>query len=392
MTFDVETARLETPGCHKLIHFNNAGSSLPPKRVTDTMVAYLKQEPLTGGYELAADRHQELEQVYDALAAVIGASRDEIAVMENATQAWHMAFHSIEFEPGDVILTIDQEYASNAISYLQKANERGVVVKRIPTLESGDPDMDAFERMLDERVKLVAISHMPTNSGFVAPAVAIGERLRDHPAYYLLDACQSVGHYPVDVAAIGCDMLSATGRKYMRGPRGTGFLFVSQRVLQDLHPPFIDLHGATWNLSEGYTLRDDARRFENFETNMAAKLGLGVAARQITQWGISAIWERIGELATSLRSTLSGLNGITVRDFGSTQSGIVTFTHKSIPPAQLKEQLRAEGINVSYATRHSTLIDMEQRGLESVVRASVHYYNTEAEIERFCEVLEQIVS
>ncbi|MGH6929277.1 MAG: aminotransferase class V-fold PLP-dependent enzyme, partial [Dongiaceae bacterium] len=326
MPIDIERARRETPGCETVLHFNNAGSSLMPEGVLEAQIEHLQLEARLGGYESADAASDKVERAYAAAASLIGSSRDEIAIIENATRAWDMAFYSIPFKPGDRILTAKAEYASNYIAYLQVAKKYGAQVEVVPNDEHGQLSIEHLQSMLDDRVRLIAITHVPTNGGLVNPAAEIGEVARQAGVLYLLDACQSVGQLPVDVEEIGCDMLSTTGRKYLRGPRGTGFLYIRRSVLEQLEPVMLDLHAAQWTSRDTYTVRDDARRFENWETNYAAKIGLGVALDYALDWGIDSIWERVQRLAGQLRAGLSAIPGVTVRDIGKVQGGIVTFT------------------------------------------------------------------
>jgi cysteine desulfurase/selenocysteine lyase len=388
---DLSRARRDTPGCEEVLHFNNAGASLMPQPVLDATVSHLRLEARIGGYEAAGSSREAIERVYDASAALIGCDRDEIAVVENATRAWDMAFYSMPLGPGDRILTAMAEYASNYIAFLQVARRTGARVEPVPNDEHGQLSVDALREMLDERVKLIAITHVPTNGGLVNPAAAVGEVARDAGVLYLLDACQSIGQVPVDVETIGCDMLSATGRKYLRGPRGTGFLYVRRAVLEDLEPPFLDLHAAEWTGAESFEIRSDARRFENWETNFAGKVGLGVAVDYALGWGLEAIWERVRTLAEDLRSRLDDLPGVEVRDLGAERCGIVTFSAQDHAAEDVSRRLSAEGINTSVAPPSSTLLDTQNRNLGPLVRASVHYYNTEEEVSRFCGALEQIL-
>lgn len=386
---DLSRARRDTPGCEKVLHFNNAGASLMPGPVLDATVSHLRLEASIGGYEAAERSRDAIERVYDATAALIGCEPDEIAVIENATRAWDMAFYSIPFEPGDRILTAMAEYASNYIAFLQVARRTGAKVEPVPNDEHGQLSVEALREMVDERVKLISVTHVPTNGGLVNPAAEVGKVAREAGILYLLDACQSIGQVPIDVDAIGCDMLSATGRKYLRGPRGTGFLYVRKDILEDLEPPFLDLHAAEWTGKESFEIRHDARRFENWETNFAGKVGLGVAVDYALGWGLEAIWERVRTLAEDLRSRLNDLPGVRVRDLGAERCGIVTFTVENHTAEEVSWRLSREGINTSVSPASSTLLDMEDRNLDALVRASVHYYNTEEEVSRFCEALER---
>lgn len=388
---DVEKARRDTPGCEEILHFNNAGASLMPEPVLRATVGHLELEARIGGYEAAAREQDALDRVYGAAARMLGCSPDEIAAVENATRAWDMAFYSIPFGPGDRILTAQAEYASNYIAYLQVARKTGAVVEPVPNDERGQISIPALRDMMDGRVKLVAITHVPTNGGLVNPAMEIGEVARDAGCLYLLDACQSAGQMPLDVGEIGCDMLSATGRKYLRGPRGTGFLYVRRGVLERLEPPFLDLHAAEWTARDRFEIRPDARRFENWETNFAGKVGLGIAMEYALDIGLEAIRERVYSLAGSLRTQLAGIPGVTVRDTGKERCGIVTFTVEGKSPDDIQNVLNARAINVSIAPPASTLLDSQARNLGEIVRASVHYFNTDDEVECFCATLDEIL-
>ncbi len=390
MPFDLQHVRQDTPGCAHVLHFNNAGSSLMPQPVLDATISHLQLEACIGGYEAAAQAKNSIEHIYDAVATLIHCSRDEVAIIENATRAWDLAFYSIPFEPGDRILTASSEYASNYIAFLQRAKKTGVIIEVIPNDEHGQVSLDALDNMLDDKVKLIAITHVPTNSGLVQPVAAIGKVARKAGVLYLVDACQSIGQIPIDVQQIECDMLSATGRKYLRGPRGTGFLYVRRALLDQLEPPFLDLHAAQWVSPNHYEIRPDARRFENWETNYAGKIGLGVAIDYTNHIGLDTIWRRIKALSYQLRSQLTTLPDVIVRDRGITQCGIVTFTIEGHDPEDIKSELAASNINVSVAVRSSALLDMDARKLTSVVRASVHYYNSEEEVTRFCQQMEKI--
>jgi cysteine desulfurase / selenocysteine lyase len=378
--FDLARARAETPGTAHVVHLNNAGAALMPTPVVRATVQHLEREAEIGGYEAHAEAEAAVEATYAKAAGLIGARPEEIAFIENATRAWDMAFYGLTFAAGDRILTGAHEYVSNYLAYLQVARRTGAVIEVIPNDEAGEVSVAALERMIDRRVKLIGLTHVPTNGGVVNPAAAVGRVARAAGIPYLLDACQSVGQMPVDVGEIGCDMLSTTGRKYLRGPRGTGFLFVRGDFLERIEPPMVDTHAARWPARDVYDWRPDARRFENWETSYAARLGLGAAIDYARSWGLAAIYRRVQALAEDLRRRLSNIRGVTVRDLGRERCGIVTFTVAGRTADEVKAALAARRINVSTTTVNGTRIDMEQRGLSAMTRASVHYYNAEDEV------------
>ncbi len=390
MNIDFSQARAETPGCENVLHFNNAGSSLMPQSVLDSMVAYLRLEAMIGGYE-AAGKTTALETVYDRIAELLNCQRDEVALIENATRAWDMAFYSIPFRPGDRILTDYAAYASSYIAFLQVQRRFGVEITAVSNDHHGQISIEALRQQMDDRVKLIAITHQPTNGGLVNPAAEVGKVAREAGVLYLLDACQTVGQMPLDVDAVGCDMLSATGRKFLRGPRGTGFLYVRQAVLEQLEPPFLDLHAAKWTARDAYELLPNARRFENWERNFAGIVGLETAVSYALHWGLDNIWQRTHTLAAQLRQQLNAIPGVATHDLGAVKGGIVTFTVDDMAAEDIKRILAAQKINVTTSTVFSTRLDMEARHLPTLVRASVHYYNSEDEVARFCSAIEGMI-
>ncbi|HEX4680611.1 MAG TPA: aminotransferase class V-fold PLP-dependent enzyme [Gaiellaceae bacterium] len=379
---DLTRVRADTPGVEHVAHFNNAGSALPPRQVVEAVVEHLQREAEIGGYEASAERKDRWENTYDAIAQLIGADRDEIAVVENATRAWDMAFYAFPFQPGDRILTGHAEYASNWIALKQVADRTGARIEVVPDDESGQIDVPALERLIDERVKLVSLVHVPTQSGLVNPAAEVGRVTRAAGVPLLLDACQSAGQLPLDVDAIGCDILSGTGRKFLRGPRGTGFLYVRRGLIEHLEPPFLDMHAADWQPDGSYCIRDDARRFENWETYYAGKVGLGVAVDYALAIGVENAWERIQALASRLRAELDEIPDVTLLDRGATLGATVTFTVADVSAVDVQRRLAAERVNVSVMEAASAQLDFGERGIADAVRSSVHYYNTDEEIDR----------
>jgi selenocysteine lyase/cysteine desulfurase len=389
MAIDVAAVRADTPGCAEVAHFNNAGAALRPAPVTAAVIEHLELESRIGGYEAAARAADRIDRAYSAIAELIGCAPEEVALVENATRAWDMAFYAFPFSPGDRILTGRAEYASNVIAMLQVAARTGAVVEVVDDDEDGQVDVRDLERRIhDDRrgpVRLVAITHVPSHGGLVNPVAEIGAVTRAAGVPYLVDACQSVGQLRVDVREIGCDALATTGRKFLRGPRGTGFLYVSNAIVERLEPPVLDLHSATWVAPDRYVVRPDARRFETWESDVAARIGLGVAVEYALAVGIDDIEARVVALAALLRTRLAELPGVAVHDLGRRRSGIVTFTVDRVDATEVHAALGARGVNTSVSPVEYAQLDLPARGLSGLVRASVHYYNTEDEVDRLVQ-------
>jgi len=388
---DLERVRADTPGVAHVAHLNNCGAALPPRQVHDAVVGYLEREAEIGGYETAAERRDDWEHTYDALARLLNGDRDEIAVIENATRAWDMAFYAFPLGPGDRVLTGQAEYASNWIALKQVADRTGARIEIVPDDEHGQFDVAALEATLDDDVKLVSLVHVPTQSGLVNPAAEVGRVTRAAGVPLLLDACQSVGQLPLDVEELGCDVLSGTGRKFLRGPRGTGFLYVRRGLIEQLEPPLLDMRAADWLPDGSYRIRADARRFENWETYYAGKVGLGVAADYALELGLDAIWARIQELAASLRAALAAVDGVTLLDRGRVLGATVTFDVAGREPEEVKRFLAERRVNVSVMDRLSAQLDFGARGIESAVRSAVHYYNDDSDLERLVDGVRALV-
>ena len=380
---DVERARALTPGCEQVLHLNHAGASLLPQPVLDAVIGHLHREAATGGYEAATEAEGALEQVYDSMATLLGCHREEVALMDSATRAWDLAVYSLPIEPQDRVLISRAEYGSNAIALLQLQRRTGCQLVVIDDDDHGQIDLGALETALqDDEAALVSLVYVPTQSGLVNPAVEVGRLCREAGVLYVLDACQAAGQLPLDVAELGCHVLTGTGRKFLRGPRGTGFLYMHQALLERVEPVMLDLHAATWVAPDRYEVRPDARRFEMWESDVAGRLGLGAAVDHALGWGLAAIAERTAALAADLRVRLGEIPGVTVRDRGERLCAITTFTVEGIEPAAVQAHLRGEGVNVSVAAATSAQLDLGHRDLPAVVRASVHYTTTEAELDR----------
>ena len=390
----VKQWREDTPGCANQIHFNNAGSGLMPRAVLEAITAHLNREANLGGYESADDAEAAVADAYANIAKVLGAQPGNIAVVENSTVAFFQALSAFDFKTGDVIVTTRNDYISNQLAYLSLARRHGVEVRRAADVVSGGADPQSVKELLrDPRVRLLAVTWVPTNSGLMQPVEALGEVAEAAEVPYLVDGCQAVGQIPVDVAKLRCDFFSGTARKFLRGPRGIGFLYVADRALRrGDFPLYIDMRGADWVSADSFAPAPDARRFENWEFAYSLVLGVGEAARYGLGVGVERGGRRARELAATLRGKLSGLGGIRVLDRGKELAAIVTIEVAGWDARELSKLLRTRGINSSASLRAYAVIDMDEKRAATALRLSPHYYNTEEEIDRVVEQLETVTA
>lgn len=390
---DIARLRDETPGCAHVCHLNNAGSALMPSIVVEAMKRYLDVETMTGGYEAAADEQPAIVAAYEALARLLGTRTRNVAVVENATVGFAQAMSSFAFEPGDVIVTSRNDYISNQLLYLSLQRRSGVVIRRAEDLPSGGVDPESVRDLVRQgRCRVVAITWVPTNSGLVQDIQGVSDVCEAEGVSLVVDACQAVGQLPIDVSMLRCDFLSATARKFLRGPRGIGFLYVSDRALErGAAPLFPDMRGAMWTGVDRYELVPDARRFENWEFAYALLVGLGAAARYASKLGVKLAGDRAAALAARLRSGMRGIAGVEVLDRGAEQCAIATIRVGTRDGQELHNALRERGINTSVIRREHALIDMTEKGATSGLRLSPHYYNTEAEVDAAVGAIEELV-
>ncbi|MEU3708499.1 aminotransferase class V-fold PLP-dependent enzyme [Streptomyces catenulae] len=389
---DIGALRRDTPGTGNRIHLNNAGAGLLSRRTLEAVVSHLELEAAIGGYEAAGRERERIDATYGQLARLVGGRPEEIALFDNSTRAWNAAFYSLAFKPGDRILTGRAEYGSNVLAYLQTAQRTGAEVVVVPNDEDGQLDTAALANLIDERTRLVGVTHVPTSGGLVNPVAEVGRLTRDAGVPFLLDATQSVGQFPVDVDELGCDMLTATGRKFLRGPRGTGFLWVRSEALSFLEPHVVEVAAATWDGNRGFTWHDGARRFGTWEASYANVLGLSAAARQASDLGMDEIGRRAFALGDRLRDGLDSVPGVTTHDLGRQRCAIVTCSVDGMTADEVAASLAARGINVSVTDPVQTQFDTEERNIHPLVRLSPHYYNTEDEIDRTVEACTEIAA
>lgn len=388
---DKERVRRETQGINEQVHLLACGSALMPQAVVDSVISYTTLEAKIGGYEAQAATQQKSNLLYDCVANHIGAQLHEIAITQNASEAWQRAFYALPLKLNSRIITCEAEYAANYVALLQRAKREGLKIDIAPSDSSGQIDLDALDSMMDEDVSLIAITWIPTNGGLINPVEGVGKIARKYAVPYLLDGCQAVGQIKIDVQEIGCDFFSATGRKFLRGPRGTGFLYVREKWLETLEPAMIDHFGAPWVTPDKYALRKDARRFETWESSYALRAGLCAAVSYANDLGIEAIQQEVNNLATHCRTLLSENNKIELLDLGRHKCGIVSFSVEGRNARKIVTQMNDAGFVIGASPASSTLLDSTRRNLPTLLRIAPHYYNTKDEISRTIEHLNYLI-
>ncbi len=396
---EIETFRSETRGCGSVVHLNNAGAGLMPDVVTKAQLDHIMLESEIGGYEASAFKAAAVAEFYQQAALLLNCSPSNIAFTSSATDSYTRALSSIPFNAGDIILTDNDDFVSNQIQFLSLKKRLGIRIIHINNAAVGGVDLsDLQEKLKTYQPKLLAITHIPTNSGLIQPVGDIAKIYEDYSrtagdkTWYILDACQSVGQMKLDVQKLRCDFLSFTGRKFLRGPRGTGVLYISDDALtQGLEPMFIDMRGAEWTGRGYYKQQPDAKRFEDWEFAYSTVIGTMEAIKYCRNIGEARIWQQVKLLSGLLRAELAGIDKVKVFDRGPMRGGLVTFNVENSDPGYIVSELAKRKINVVASYRAFGLIDFDEKGVKWVVRASPHYYNTASEIEYFLESLKEII-
>ncbi|MEM1327918.1 MAG: aminotransferase class V-fold PLP-dependent enzyme [Bacteroidota bacterium] len=386
---NIQQTRDDTPACEHYTHLNNAGASLVPRSVVNAQLDYIEFESRTGGYEAAAYRAAAIQAFYSRAAQLFNTESHHIAFMTSATEAFNKALSSIPFEEDDVILTTDDDYVSNQIAFLTLRKRMGIKIVRAAKYSDGGVNVNSVAELIQKHnPRLVAITHIPTNSGTIQDVAAIGKLCRQRGTWYIVDGCQSAGQLDIDIQAIGCDFYSATFRKFLRGPRGTGLLCISRRVVaENLTPLFPDLGGANWISPYDYEMVDNAKRFEYWERNYANLMGASAALTYAIDIGMPEIESRIKKLTQYTREKLAALPGFRLMDKGKNLGAIISLHSDRMTSHELKAYLINKNIHTSVTERSSALIDLDEKGVDSVLRISPHYYNTEAEIDHVVDML-----
>lgn len=385
---DVAALRAATPGTRHAHHMNAAGAALPSRATLATITEHLRMESLLGGYEAAEALAPRTEQVYHSAARLLGAAPEDIALVESASTAWQRAMDALRLGPGDRVVASSSTYVSSALHLLELRRSHGIELEVVPADADGRIDLDALERALRTPASLVTLAHVPTSSGLVEPAAAAGALAAAAGVPLLLDATQSLGQLPVDVRETRSDIVVATGRKFLRGPRGTGLLYVGPGVRERARPAAPDVRGAQWSSAYRYEVMPGARRYETWESSHALRLGLGTALEEALGLGVERIRDHVTALAARLRAALPDVPGVRLTDPPAADSGIVTFLRRNEDPRETVRDLRALGFRLTTVPASHGQWDLGSRGLERVVRASLHVYNSADDVDALVAALD----
>ncbi len=387
---DIQKVRKDTLHCHDKLFLSSAGCSLPPRTMFERMHAYNKLEEQYGGYQVEAMMLAERNDFYTQAATLLSCRPENISFQYSATEGFSRALSAIPFKSGDVILTTDDDYISNFIAFYSLEKRFGLKIARAANKESGSLDLFDFEQKIKTlKPRLVAITQVPTNSGLIQPVAEVGALCKTYDIWYLLDACQAVGQMKVDVQAIGCDFLNGTGRKFLRGPRTSGFLYVSDKALQlGLEPLFIDRRGASWTAETGYSPESTALRFEPKEVGVEI-IGLAEALRYANDLEIENIEKSCTAIAERLRDNLSKIPKLKLLDRGEQLCNIITFTIPTKSAEQVEAFLKLNHIYYSMSYRSFALIDYNKKNVDWAVRFSPHYFNTFDEMDKVAALLNE---
>lgn len=399
MTLNIDQLRADTRGVETVTHLNNCGASLPPSVVVDAVIEHLRAEETNGPYEAAAFAGESVTALYQNAASLLGCKDSELAYCDSASRAWNSFVYSLKFKPSDRVLVSVLEFGSGLIAVQHAAERAGATVEILPVDDAGRVSLEDLRHYLSgQPPALVAITHAAAHCGSVNPICEIGKLVKETGSLYLVDACQSVGQMPVDVNEIFCDALTITGRKWIRGPRGTGLLFVRQGLSATISPVTSDLVSADYLVlpdkitGSHVQIREDARRFELWERNIAGAIGLGAALRYLLDLRQSSldVYDRIRELAQYTAEELRNIDGVDVWAPPHAESGIVGFVVRGVAPSVVKAASRDAGINISTMSDYDAPLDFLRRQSDSVCRVAPHYFNLREEVDQLISIIRKL--
>lgn len=376
-------------------YFNNCGAGLMSPQTLNVIENHLRREIAVGAYRAAQESRIPMEEFYGRVARLLNAaSPNDVAFMDSASRAWNMALYGAELRPGDRVLTLSSEFGTNVLTLFHRARQVGASVEVIQCDAEGHFAMDDFAAAIAKGARMVAISHVVAHASIVNPVHEIGQLTNRYGAIYLVDGCQGVGQISVDVEAIQCDAYTGTGRKWLRGPRGTGFLYVKSSA--PFRTPHIDLSAADLVIGKdgqvvGVEVRTDARQFELWERSVAGMLGLSSAIGEYLAMQPGYVTDRIQTQADRLRAVVSDNPHLRLLGRRQSESGVIGF-YLTEPKREgvVRENIERAGLGISTMSSWDCPLHFPQNGATTIFRLAPHYYTDESSMIAACEVLSQL--
>jgi cysteine desulfurase / selenocysteine lyase len=376
-------------------YLNNAGAGIMSTKTYEVIINYLKLEREIGAYHAAAKSKTLSDNFYINAAKLINAnSPSEIAYMDSASRGWNMIVYGTPLKKGDTILTLSSEFGTNLITLFNYAKLNDFKVCVIKCDINGSFLIEEIENKLKEGAKLIAISHAVAHGSIINPVEEIGKLAKKYGAYYIVDGCQTVGQIKVDVQSIQCDAYMTTGRKWLCGPRGTGFLYVKSS--SQMRTTQLDLASADLIFDDNLNLirievRNDAKQFELWEKSFANLLGLSSAIEECLESKIEVISVKIQELSNKLRFAASSNENIKLIGKTISLSGILGFYLDDYSKeSYVQNEFDKFDLRISTMSDWDCPMHFPKNGANKIFRLSPHFYTDNDTIEKACEIISKI--
>jgi cysteine desulfurase / selenocysteine lyase len=386
---------------HPLVYLDNAATSQKPQAVLDALMHYYGFDNANvhrGVHSLSARATDAYEGARDRVQKFINAAhREEIIYTRNASEAINLVAYSwgwANLQRDDEIILTVMEHHSNFVPWQIIAQRTGAVIKHVTLTETGEFDLEQFESLLSDKTKLVSVVHVSNTLGCISPVKEICAKAHHWGAKVLVDGCQSTPHMPIDVQDLDCDWFVASGHK-MCAPTGIGFLYGKLALLEAM-PPFF---GGGEMIADVFLDRSTyaglPHKFEAGTPAIAEAIGLGAAVDYLTAIGMDRIWDYEHEMTRYLYEQIATVPNLTLygpkpQADGSGRAALATFTVSNIHANDLSTLLDHEGVAIR-SGHHCTQPLHRILAVNSTARASLYFYNTFEEVDRFIKALKETI-
>lgn len=367
------------------VYVNSAAASPPPRQVVDTSIDYLQKTASLGPYlpSFREEVYQKIEETREKAAKFIGAKTSEMAFVKNGTEGINFIANGLTWNKGDEIILADIEFHSNYTPWLKLRDKKKVHLKIIKTDFSGVIDVNLIEQEISNRTKLITVSHLSNASGALQHIEKICEIAKKRDVLTLINASQTLGLIPINVQELDCDFLTGCGRKWLRGPEGSGILYIRESLVESIEPTIIGWGGTTWDFETNeYYYLSTARRVEAGCPIVPSILGLGAAIDYAQNIGIEEIVTKVEALTRYSFQQLSVIEGIAIYGPKNIENrlAIIPFNVEGLHPDEITNYLEKNNIIIESGTFMANML-LQHYGINKMVRISPHYFNTKVEID-----------